>query len=100
MARRHFVLHPAVQKLYPGLADVPLADLPNSDEFHTQAYVALFALDWIINNLDNDELLAYHLSRVNIPNFYVDYMDPLHQFDVSATERRRNTQSPSNVSID
>jgi len=78
---KHFVLHPAVQKLYPGLADVPLADLPNSDEFHTQAYVALFALDWIVNNLDNDELLAYHLSRVNIPNFYVDYMDPLHQFD-------------------
>ena len=25
----------------------------------------------------------FHLSCVNIPNFYIDYMDRLHQFDVS-----------------
>ena len=84
MICRHFVLHPPVQKLYPGLADVPLSELENNEEFHTQAYVALMALDWIVNNLDNEELLTTHLQRVNIPNYYVDYMDPVHQFDASS----------------
>ena len=80
---RHFVLHPAVQKLYgPGLARVPISELDRSEEFHTQAYVALTAFDWIVNNLDNDELLTYHLQRVNVANFYVDYMDPILQLDV------------------
>jgi len=78
---KHFVLHPPVQKLYPGLADVPFSKLENNEEFHTQAYIALMALDWIVNNLDNDELLTTHLQRINIPNYYVDYIDRAHQLD-------------------
>ena len=84
MICRHFVLHPPVQKLYPGLADVPLSKLENNEEFHTQAYIALMALDWIVNNLDNDELLTTHLQRINIPNYYVDYIDRAHQLDASS----------------
>jgi len=78
---KHFVLHPPIQKLYPTLANVPIADLKNTEDFHIQAHTAIKVTNFIVNNLDNDELLRAMLSKVTIPAFFVDYMEPIHQLD-------------------
>ena len=80
---RHFVLHPPVQKLYPTFADVAVADLKSNADFQVQAHTALKVIHFIVQNLDNNELLTQILAKVTIPGYFVDYMDPIHQLDVS-----------------
>ena len=72
IARRHFTLHPPIQKLYTKLANVPISELKDNDEFHAQAATAVKITHFIGNNLDNDELFTAMLSKVTIPAFFVD----------------------------
>ena len=81
---RHFVLHPPVQKLIPGLADVPISDLQGNDMFHAIAHTSMRIANYLINNLDNDELLSAVLAKITVSDYFVDYMDPIHQLDVSS----------------
>jgi len=78
---KHFVVHPPIQKLYAAFADVPISELPSNENFQAQAHVALRILNFLVENLDNDELLKSSLSVMNSPGFYVDYMDPIYQLD-------------------
>lgn len=76
-----FVLHPSVQNLNPSLAGVAVSELKGNEEFKLQAQVALRALHWIANNLDNDELLSVFLAKINSPSYYVDYVSVADQLD-------------------
>ena len=80
---RHFVLHPPVQKLIPGLADVAISDLQGNDLFHAIAHTSMRIANYLIDNLDNDELLGAVLAKITVADYFVDYMDPIHQLDVS-----------------
>jgi hypothetical protein len=78
------VLHPPVQRLIPGLADVPISDLQGNDMFHAIAHTSMRIANYLINNLDNDELLSAVLAKITVSDYFVDYMDPIHQLDVSS----------------
>lgn len=78
---KHFELHPATQKLFPAFANVPLAELRDNVEFLTQAHTCLKGLFFIVNNLDNNELLTRALAKQTKPTYFVSYMDPIHQLD-------------------
>jgi hypothetical protein len=79
---RHFETHPKLQKLFPKFADIPISELMSNTEFLTQAHTCLKGLYFIVNNLDNDELLTRALSKMTRPTYFASYMDPIHQLDV------------------
>ena len=79
-------MHPATQKLFPAFANVPLAELRDNVEFLTQAHTCLKGLFFIVNNLDNNELLTRALAKQTKPTYFVSYMDPIHQLDVSSIQ--------------
>jgi len=78
---KHFETHPKLQKLFPKFADVPVSELMSNTEFLTQAHTCLKGLFFIVNNLDNDELLTRALSKMTRPTYFASYMDPIHQLD-------------------
>ena len=80
--RRHFETHPKLQKLFPKFANVPVSELMSNTEFLTQAHTCLKGLFFVVNNLDNDELLTRALSKMTRPTYFASYMDPIHQLDV------------------
>jgi len=78
---KHFEIHPSLQSLFPKFADVPVSQLMSNTEFLTQAHTCLKGLFFIVENIDNDELLTRALTRMTRATYFASYMDPIHQLD-------------------
>lgn len=66
-----FAAHPEVQSLFPQFANVPATQLSQNKNFLALSYGTFYGMTFIINNMDNPQLLHKQISKMASPVFYV-----------------------------
>merc|ERR1712116_76982 len=79
-----FTQHPEAQKLVPALAGVPVNKLEENEDFQVLAYYSSAVATFIVTNLDQEDILTHILVQQTKPEQFVDYIDPIYQFDETA----------------
>ena len=78
-----FAQHPETQLMFPKFANVPQSQLMANKDFLQQAYTCLAGLNFMVKNMDDEDLVIKLLSRMASPAFYVDFSTPGQQLDAS-----------------
>ncbi|ODN02116.1 Globin [Orchesella cincta] len=63
---RFFTDYPNYQKSFRSFANVPFDDLPQNKRFQAHAYTVMNAIDGMVNNLDDPEMLDEMLLRTGV----------------------------------
>ncbi|CAL8101769.1 unnamed protein product [Orchesella dallaii] len=63
---RFFTDYPIYQKSFRSFANVPFDDLPQNKRFQAHAFTVMNAIDGMVNNLDDPEMLDEMLLRTGI----------------------------------
>merc|ERR1711928_116711 len=66
-----FTAYPETQKVHLRLADVPVSDLMNNRKFLSISYSAFAGFNFILNNMDDPEIIKLQLSKVDFPGMFV-----------------------------
>jgi len=66
-----FSAYPETQKMFPRIADVPVSELMKNRKFLSISYSAFAGFSFIINNLDDTEMIQLQLSKVDFPGMFV-----------------------------
>merc|ERR1712137_1100905 len=66
-----FTAYPETQKMFPRIADVPVSDLMNNRKFLSISYSAFAGFNFILNNMDDPEIIKLQLSKVDFPGMFV-----------------------------
>ena len=80
---RMFAAHPKTLAMFPQFAKVPLAQLPNELDFLASSHSTFSGLSFIINNMDDPEVIAKLVSKMDSPVFFVPKPSAAVSFDVS-----------------
>ncbi|KAF8794312.1 globin-1-like [Argiope bruennichi] len=63
---RFFEAHPEYQKLFKGFADVPKSELPKNGKLLGHALSVMYAINSIVDNLNDPESLVQVLEKIGI----------------------------------
>merc|ERR1711973_32690 len=66
-----FTAYPETQKMFPRIADVAVSDLMNNRKFLSISYSAFAGFNFILNNMDDPEIIKLQLSKVDFPGMFV-----------------------------
>jgi len=76
-----FAAHPKTLAMFPQFAKVPLAQLPNELDFLASSHSTFSGLSFIINNMDDPEVIAKLVSKMDSPVFFVPKPSAAVSFD-------------------
>ena len=68
---RLFTTYPETQKMFPRIADVPVSELMSNRKFLSISYSAFAGFNFILNNMDDPEIIKLQLSKVDYPGTLV-----------------------------
>ena len=68
---RLFTAYPETQKMFPRIADVPVSELMSNRKFLSISYSAFAGFNFILNNMDDPEIIKLQLSKVDFPGMFV-----------------------------
>jgi len=66
-----FTAYPETKKMFPNVADVSTSDLMRDQKFLALSYSAFAGFNFIINNMDDPEMIKLQLSKVDFPGMFV-----------------------------
>ena len=66
-----FSAYPETQKMFPRIADVPVSELMSNRKFLSISYSAFAGFNFILNNMDDPEIIKLQLSKVDYPGTLV-----------------------------
>jgi len=66
-----FTTYPETKKMFPNVADVSTSDLMRDQKFLALSYSAFAGFNFIINNMDDPEMIKLQLSKVDFPGMFV-----------------------------
>lgn len=72
-----------MQKLYPKFAGVALAKLDNNRDFLAQSYIFQCGLSFLIDNIDNNQLMVSQVAKVASASYFVSGRSIEEQMDAS-----------------